>query len=77
MNFMSGVFSFCAAVELIQLLMDYNVQSLLLQGLVKLLRPTKEDLINRPEILDGLCLVVVLMIGINSFSQCGGRVCVA
>ncbi|KAK2138662.1 hypothetical protein LSH36_2660g00000 [Paralvinella palmiformis] len=32
--------------------MDYEVQDPLLKGLVKLLRPAKEDLLNRPDILD-------------------------
>lgn len=34
--------------------MDYGVQSLILNGLVKLLRPAKEDSNDRPEFLDGM-----------------------
>lgn len=34
--------------------MDYEVQSLILKGLVKLLRPAKEDLDDRPEFLEGM-----------------------
>ena len=41
------------AIELVKDLMDYEVQDPLLKGLVKLLRPAKEDLLNRPDILDG------------------------
>ncbi|KAK2138580.1 hypothetical protein LSH36_2776g00005, partial [Paralvinella palmiformis] len=40
------------AIELVKDLMDYEVQDPLLKGLVKLLRPAKEDLLNRPDILD-------------------------
>lgn len=42
------------AIELIKELMDYEVSDSLLKGLVLLLRPAKEDLIRKPEILDGL-----------------------
>lgn len=41
-------------IELIQLLMDYDVQNLLLKGLVKLLRPSKEDLLKRPDIFNDI-----------------------
>lgn len=34
--------------------MDYEVSDALLKGLVALLRPAKEDLIRKPEILDGI-----------------------
>ncbi|XP_041358939.1 armadillo-like helical domain containing protein 1 isoform X1 [Gigantopelta aegis] len=40
------------AIELIKELMNYDVRELLLKGLVTLLRPSKEDTISRPEILD-------------------------
>ncbi|CAG2202989.1 Armadillo-like helical domain containing protein 1 [Mytilus edulis] len=40
------------AIELIKELMDYEVSDSLLKGLVLLLRPAKEDLIRKPEILD-------------------------
>ena len=33
--------------------MEYDVQPKILSGLVRLLRPAKEDLLNRPEILEG------------------------
>ena len=33
--------------------MEYEVRDKLLRGVVKLLRPAKEDLLNRPDILDG------------------------
>ena len=42
-----------AAIELIKLLMNYEVQDTLLRGLVRLLRPSKED-IRRPDIMDGM-----------------------
>ena len=32
--------------------MEYEVRDVLLKGLVKLLRPSKEDMLQRPEILD-------------------------
>jgi len=41
------------AIELIKELMEYEVSDSLLKGLVSLLRPAKEDLIRKPEILDG------------------------
>lgn len=40
------------AIELIKDLMEYEVKDNLLKGLVKLLRPAKEDLLRRPDILD-------------------------
>ena len=43
---------FLAAIELVKLLMMYDVRDSLLKGLVKLLRPSKEDMLRRPEILD-------------------------
>ena len=42
-----------SAIELIKDLMEYEVKDNLLKGLVKLLRPAKEDLLRRPDILDG------------------------
>ena len=41
------------ALELISLLMDYEVRDQLIAGIVRLLRPCKEDLVKRPEILQG------------------------
>lgn len=41
-------------MELIKLLMDYEVRDQLLAGIVKLLKLSKEDLMNGPEILKGL-----------------------
>ena len=41
------------ALELITLLMDYEVQDQLIAGVVRLLRPSKEDVVKRPEILQG------------------------
>lgn len=40
------------AIELIKELMDYEVGETLLQGLVELLRPAKEDIIQKPDLLD-------------------------
>lgn len=40
----------CAAIELIKDLVEYEVRGALLKGLVKLLRPTKEESIGIPEI---------------------------
>ncbi|XP_046353431.1 armadillo-like helical domain containing protein 1 isoform X2 [Haliotis rufescens] len=40
------------AIELIKELMDYDVSTSLLKGLVALLRPAKEDSLPRPEILE-------------------------
>ncbi|XP_064624944.1 armadillo-like helical domain containing protein 1 isoform X2 [Lineus longissimus] len=40
------------AIELVKLLMSYEVQSELLKNLVTLLRPAKEDMIKKPEILE-------------------------
>lgn len=40
------------AIELIKLLMGYEIRDILLDGLVKLLRPAKEDLLLRPQVLD-------------------------
>lgn len=40
------------AIELIKELMDYNVGETLLKGLVELLRPAKEDIIQKPDLLD-------------------------
>jgi hypothetical protein len=38
--------------------MDYDVRVPLLRGLVRLLRPAKEDLLPRPELLDGMYIMV-------------------
>ncbi|XP_052775709.1 armadillo-like helical domain containing protein 1 [Mya arenaria] len=40
------------AIELIKELMDYEVSGTLLSGLVGLLRPAKEDIIQKPDLLD-------------------------
>ncbi|KAJ8305782.1 hypothetical protein KUTeg_016327 [Tegillarca granosa] len=40
-------------IELIKELMEYDVSDRLLQGLVRLLHPSKEDTIRRPDILEG------------------------
>lgn len=42
-----------AAIELIKDLMNYEVKDALLLGLVKLLRPSKEDLVRRPDLFEG------------------------
>jgi len=42
-----------AAIELIKELMGYEVGGTLLSGLVGLLRPAKEDIIHKPDLLDG------------------------
>ena len=47
-----------AAIELIRDLMSYDVRPRILRGLVKLLRPSKDDIDSRPEILDGKMLSV-------------------
>jgi hypothetical protein len=45
-----------AAIELIKDLMSYDVRDALLRGLVKLLRPSKEDMLRRPELFEGKTL---------------------
>jgi len=40
------------AIELVKLLMSYDIGEQLLSGLVRLLRPAKEDLLQRPALLD-------------------------
>jgi len=40
------------AIELIKLMMTYEIRSAVLKGLVRLLRPAKEDLLLRPQVLD-------------------------
>lgn len=40
------------AIELIKDLMSYDVRDALLRGLVKLLRPSKEDMLRRPELFE-------------------------
>ena len=42
-----------SAIELVKELMDYEVGEQLLSGLVSLLRPAKEDIIAKPDLLDG------------------------
>ena len=49
----SNMIVYVSAIELIKELMEYEVQLALLRGLVRLLRPAKEDLLPRPELLDG------------------------
>ena len=45
---------FLSAIELVKELMDYEVGEQLLSGLVSLLRPAKEDIIAKPDLLDGI-----------------------
>lgn len=42
------------AIELIKELMEYEVSETILQKLVSLLRPSKEETVKRPEILEGI-----------------------
>ena len=42
-----------SAIELVKELMEYEVAPVLLGGLVSLLRPAKEDVIQKPDLLDG------------------------
>lgn len=42
------------AIELIKELMEYEVSETILQKLVSLLRPSKEEIVKRPEILEGI-----------------------
>ena len=43
-------------------LMNYEVRDVLLKGLVALLRPSKEELLGRPEILDGRNLAMTFTV---------------
>lgn len=52
--YLFAIFFLSPAIELIKELMEYEVSDSLLKGLVSLLRPAKEDLIKKPEILDGI-----------------------
>ena len=49
-----------SAIELIRDLMSFDVRPKIMHGLVKLLRPSKDDIDSRPEILDGksVCMCV-------------------
>jgi len=49
---------FCAALELIQLLMEYDVKPAVLEGLVRLLRPTTDDIQQQLDILNGQLLAI-------------------
>lgn len=60
---------FITAIELIKDLMEYSVQGELLKCLVSALVPSKEDLLHRPEILDGnhfLSLIVLTVLWVGS-----------
>lgn len=39
--------------------MDYEVGETLLSGLVSLLRPAKEDIIQKPDLLEGILTAVI------------------
>jgi len=43
------------ALELIQLLMEYEVRSVILEGLVRLLRPSTDDVQQQLDMLNGQC----------------------
>ena len=45
----------CVALELIQLLMEYEVRGAILDGLVHLLRPTSDDVRHQLDTLSGQC----------------------
>lgn len=47
-----------SAIELIKELMEYEVSDTILQKLVSLLRPSKEETVKRPEILEGKSIVI-------------------
>lgn len=46
------------AIELIKELMEYEVSETILQKLVSLLRPSKEEIVKRPEILEGILSII-------------------
>lgn len=46
------------AIELIKELMEYEVSETILQKLVSLLRPSKEEIVKRPEILEGILNII-------------------
>lgn len=46
------------AIELIKELMEYEVSETILQKLVSLLRPSKEEIVKRPEILEGILKII-------------------
>ena len=55
-SFLSPYLELCmnvSAIELVKELMDYEVGQQLLSGLVGLLRPAKEDLIQKIDLLEG------------------------
>jgi len=47
------------ALELIQLLMEYEVRGAILEGLVQLLRPTSDDVKQQLDTLSGQCYDVI------------------
>lgn len=46
------------AIELIKELMEYEVSETIQQKLVSLLRPSKEEIVKRPEILEGILNII-------------------
>ena len=50
--------------------MDYEVGESLLSGLVGLLRPAKEDIIQKPDLLDGNHIGLILLLSCNISSGC-------
>ena len=46
----------CVALELLQLLMEYEVRGAILEGLVQLLRPTSDDVKQQLNTLSGQCI---------------------
>lgn len=48
------------AIELIKELMEYEVSETILQKLVSLLRPSKEEIVKRPEILEGIRILNII-----------------
>ena len=62
------------AIELIKLLMEYEIQDSILRGLVRLLRPAKEDIIRRrPDIMDGRSRVWIQNRFCKVEQDCGKR----
>lgn len=46
------------AIELVKELMEYEVSETILQKLVSLLRPSKEEIVKRPEIIEGILNII-------------------
>ena len=59
---MSHIYIYITAIELIKELMDYELGAVLLSGLVSSLRPAKEDIIQKPDLLDGMSMSFFLFL---------------